>query len=339
MIRLYSYKNNFGDDLSPYIISNLSGEQVIFRKPFSYKRFFLDFLRFLKKLFLKGVIDKSLINYSPFHKVIISIGSILQESTLNSIVWGSGLGSKNISIKGGEFLAVRGPLSQKRLSELGFNVPEVTGDPAILLPLVYPREKNKSKKKYKLGIIPHKSDYVDIDNDLKKIKINDFLIIDLVDPDLEGVIDSFLSCDRILSSSLHGLIVAHSYNIPAVWFEKNTLFGDGNKFNYNYFQPFAKAKFGLCPHQADWEGDLDYMWTYRFIESCFVEAIPILFQGAPLGKNFIHGFNYYWDYEALNGSFNPHDPTYDKEIAKSNRFLAERIFCLTEEECKLINAS
>jgi len=112
-----------------------------------------------------------------------------------------------------------------------------------------------------------------------------------------------------------------------------------NKFNYNYFQTFAKAKFGLCPHQADWEGEIDYMWTYRFIESCFIEAIPILFEGAPLGKMFIDGFNYYWDYEALNDSFNPNNPTYDIEIAKSNRFLAERIFCLTEEECKLINTT
>ena len=112
-----------------------------------------------------------------------------------------------------------------------------------------------------------------------------------------------------------------------------------NKFNYNYFQTFAEAKLGLCPHQADWEGDLDHMWTHRFIESCFVESIPILFQAAPLGEKFIHGFNYYWDYEVLNGSFNLNDPNYDKEIAKSNRFLAERMFCLTEDECKLISAT
>jgi hypothetical protein len=81
------------------------------------------------------------------------------------------------------------------------------------------------------------------------------------------------------------------------------------------------------------------MWTYRFIESCFVESIPILFQAAPLGKKFIDGFKYYWDFEVLSDSFNSDDPNYDKEIAKNNRLLSKRMFCITEEECKLISAT
>ncbi|MCL7763386.1 polysaccharide pyruvyl transferase family protein [Polaribacter sp. Z014] len=252
MIRLYNYENNFGDDLSPYIISKLSGEKVVLRKPFSLSRFGLDFLRFFKKLLLKGVADKSLLAYSPFNKVIISIGSILEESTSNSIVWGSGLGSKDIKIKGGEFLAVRGPLSQKRLSELGLKVPEVIGDPAILLPLIYPRKNAIIKKRFKVGVIPHKIDYVDIVSDLQKLNLEDFLVIDLVDPNLEKVMDDFLSCDMILSSSLHGLIVSHSYNIPAVWFQKSPLAGDGSKF-VDYF-----SSVGITPYSYINYEDIDF---------------------------------------------------------------------------------
>jgi pyruvyltransferase len=232
MIRLYSYKNNFGDDLSPYIISKLSGEEVVYRKPFSIKRFSFDFLRFIKQLVLKGSFDRSLLSYSPFQSVIISIGSILEEATANSVVWGSGLGSKDIKIKGGEFRAVRGPLSQKRLTELGFNAPDAIGDPAILLPLIYPNN-NKGITNI-VGIIPHKSDFKKISTDLLKTDDKNLLIIDLTDPDLEQNIDNFLSCDYILSSSLHGLIVAHAYGIPALWFEEGKLFGDGSKFD-DYF--------------------------------------------------------------------------------------------------------
>ncbi|MBB6327947.1 hypothetical protein FHS59_003590 [Algoriphagus iocasae] len=234
MIRLYHYFNNFGDDLSPYIISKLSKEKVVYRKPFSFKRSFLDFLRFFKKIFLEASFDKSLLMYSPFHKVIISIGSILEESTSNSVVWGSGLGSRNINIKGGNFLAVRGPLSQQRLAELGFNVPTAIGDPAILLPLIYPSGERSIVKKFKIGIIPHKTDFHEVNEKAKNLNRSEILILNLGDVNLENAIDDIISCQYVLSSSLHGLIVAHSYNIPAVRFRKGVLFGDGSKF-LDYF--------------------------------------------------------------------------------------------------------
>jgi hypothetical protein len=252
MIRLYSYKNNFGDDLSPYIISKLSGQKVLFNKPFTMINLVIDFLRFVKKALLKAEIDTSLLRYNPFNKVVLGIGSILQESTSNCLVWGSGLASKDINIKGGKFLAVRGPLSQKRLDDLGYKVPSAIGDPALLLPLVYPSKKNKLKKRYNFGIIPHKNDYNDIYAYFKKKELNNYLIIDLVEPNLEKVIDQFLSCDHILSTSLHGLIVAHAYGIPAIWFEKNILLGDGSKFK-DYF-----LSIGIKPYQPNSFNELDF---------------------------------------------------------------------------------
>ena len=74
MIYLYHYKNNFGDELSPYIIHKLSGQKIKYAKPFTLKNLFLDLLRFFKKIIFKRKIDKSLIAYYPFKKVIISIG-------------------------------------------------------------------------------------------------------------------------------------------------------------------------------------------------------------------------------------------------------------------------
>jgi len=109
-----------------------------------------------------------------------------------------------------------------------------------------------------------------------------------------------------------------------------------DQFNIEYFSELAKSKFGLCPHQIDWIGDKEFMWTYRFIECCFVEAIPILFKDAPLGESFINGFNYMWDYQLFDLNKSSDLSCADSE---NNRLLAKQKFCLTEEECKLINAT
>lgn len=61
-------------------------------------------------------------------------------------------------------------------------------------------------------------------------------------------------------------------------------------YNYDYFRGLSSSKFGLCPHQKDFLGHPDTMWTYRFIESCMCKAIPLVFVETPLGKNFTDGF-------------------------------------------------
>ena len=234
MVRLYWYRNNFGDELSPYIISKLSGEKVVYRKPYSNSNFIKDILRFVKSLLLKRTINKSILMYSPFHKVLISIGSILEEATNNTIVWGAGIGSRYVNIRGGEFAAVRGPFSQERLKELNFIAPQAIGDPAILLPLIYPVIQQKTAKN-KIGIIPHIVDFNQIKEVFSHTNIRNISIIDLSSCDIEGTIEEITSCNWVLSSSLHGLIVSHAYNIPAIWFVQNDLAGDGVKFA-DYFR-------------------------------------------------------------------------------------------------------
>lgn len=128
--------------------------------------------------------------------------------------------------------AVRGPKTRKLLIEQGISCPEVYGDPALLLPFVY---NPNIRKKYKIGIVPH---YVDSNSIyLEKFKNNDdILIIDILGKDPFSFLDKLLSCEKIISSSLHGLIVSDAYKIPSLWVEfSNNVLGNGFKF-YDYLE-------------------------------------------------------------------------------------------------------
>jgi len=149
----------------------------------------------------------------------------------NIVIWGSGIiDSKDTFQKPTKVLCVRGPLTRKRFLELGYDCPEIYGDISLLLPRFY---QPKSSKKYKVGIIPH---FVDFDlcqkifSDLKNVKIIDTC------QDVEEVIDEIHECEMTISSSLHGIIVSHAYNIPSCWTKfSDNLAGDGVKFLDYYY--------------------------------------------------------------------------------------------------------
>lgn len=89
---------------------------------------------------------------------------------------------------------------------------------------------SRSRKKFKYGLIPH---HVDKNNsNLKKwLERDDVLFID-IQQDIEPFIDQLLSCEKIISSSLHGLIASDSYSIPNI----HVIFSDkllGGQFKFD----------------------------------------------------------------------------------------------------------
>lgn len=208
---------NYGDLLSKYLVEHISGEETHWINPNKTKWYHL------KKE-----------NY-------LVIGSILTYANKHSVVWGSGIIERTSNFGAAKFLAVRGPETRKRVLELGYECPEVYGDPGILLPLFY----NPSiDKKYKVGIIPHYVDYELVSNwykDDEHIKVINFRT-----NSVEKTTDEILSCERIVSSSLHGVIVSQAYNIPTVWVQfSDKLYGDNVKFE-DYFKSV-----GIPPYQAN----------------------------------------------------------------------------------------
>lgn len=205
-IKLWWHENegifNFGDELNPYLVGKISNKPIE---------------RIVK------------IPKFSFYKVNICIGSVINIAKWNCNVWGAGIIERNAIIHRSNFYAVRGPITQSRMLELGLKPPKAIGDPAILLPLYY---EPKAKKRYKFGFIPH---IIDLDYFKHKLLLPDTIIINFTKPNIEAIINDICSCEIIYSSSLHGLIVAHAYGIPCVWMQtKNKLFGDNIKF-IDYF--------------------------------------------------------------------------------------------------------
>lgn len=201
-----AHRNNLGDIISPLIANQFSPKKVIRISKNKCKR--------VEHYFM--------------------IGSILQRCTKNSIIWGSGFISESSVCKEipKRVLAVRGPLTRKKLLDQGIACPEIYGDPALLLPEVYPIANQKIK--YKLGIIPH---FLDKNNiELKKFADNlDIKIIDIQNKKPLKVIDEMLQCEKIISSSLHGIIISDAYHIPSVWTQFSKPIGDDNFKFLDYF--------------------------------------------------------------------------------------------------------
>lgn len=138
-------------------------------------------------------------------------------------VWGAGIidGNKPLKVKPRKVYAVRGPLTRKKLLAEEVECPEIYGDPALLTPLYYRPNK---QKRYKYGIISHVSNQATVAN----LRMNgkcisecaDVLIINLGQYiHWHDIIDQVCECESILSSSLHGLIIAEAYRVPNVWIE------------------------------------------------------------------------------------------------------------------------
>lgn len=132
-----------------------------------------------------------------------------------SVIWGTGIISDEPNfknrIKCHSVKAVRGRLTEKILIDKGVISPEsvILGDPGLLMPNYYLPQ---IPKKRKVGVIPHY-----IDSNCPYIKDSDDVMIIDVKQSPESFINDILMCEFIVSSSLHGLILADSYGIPNKW--------------------------------------------------------------------------------------------------------------------------
>lgn len=126
--------------------------------------------------------------------------------------------------------AVRGRETAEALRSHGLTVPETYGDPVWFLPKIFP---DPNSKTHELGVIVHISELDAptaaslVRASIERYRIPPELARDIkiintyTSATIEGLkakTEEILSCRRILSTSLHGLVIAEAYGIPCAWF-------------------------------------------------------------------------------------------------------------------------
>jgi hypothetical protein len=177
-------RGNFGDELGPHLVEALFGRRSVWAEPSACE--------------------------------VASAGSIIEvimagKGTNRPALWGSGLfyPRSRASIAAGEFeiTALRGRLTKDRMTNLVSDV--ALGDPGLLAQALLGTATRRAST---LGIVPH---YVDADLPaVAQLRTwPGVRIIDVTNPAPE-VVGEIARCHYVLSSSLHGLVVADSVGTP-----------------------------------------------------------------------------------------------------------------------------
>ncbi|MEE3325413.1 MAG: polysaccharide pyruvyl transferase family protein [Methanosphaera sp.] len=117
---------------------------------------------------------------------------------------------------------VRGPRTRDILLKKGYNCPEVYGDPAILMPMIYYPKTQTGKRDY--SVILHKSDDRNVPFRIETISYG-----------FKDFIDQIVNSKLIISSSLHGIILAESYGTPAILLNDSRMDFNMLKYEDYYF--------------------------------------------------------------------------------------------------------
>ncbi len=155
---------------------------------------------------------------------ILVIGSILSFVQAHHMVWGTGaMHQTDRPHRKARYFAVRGPLTREVVLKAGGECPERYGDPALLLPKIYAPPVTPV---HELGVVPHYRDK----RGLEEAKMLGLPVVWPLNKNPLKVVDQLRQCKAIVSSSLHGIVIAHAYGIPAAWLASDKLNGDGIKF-------------------------------------------------------------------------------------------------------------
>lgn len=146
-------------------------------------------------------------------KRVFAVGSVMHFADDGDTVWGTGVNGKvatDLHRFGAlDVRAVRGPVTRKWLADhRDIDAPEVYGDPALLLPELLPEAASwLQQKKRGLGVVPNFHDVAAYGSHPG-----------FIDPKRNplAVVEDIVRSEMIAASSLHGVIVAEAFGIPAV---------------------------------------------------------------------------------------------------------------------------
>ena len=146
---------------------------------------------------------------TPRTRKLFAVGSIVEKAVQDATLWGTGLRHAILAPHGLalDVRAVRGPLTRDALMHIGYACPEVFGDPAVLLPRFYQPQPARRRP---FLLVPHFLKEREI---LEKYPDN---AVSTLTSDWRGFVDQIAAADLVISGSLHGIVLAEAYGVPAI---------------------------------------------------------------------------------------------------------------------------
>lgn len=211
----WNYPNelNFGDEISAPIISILTGRKVEWA----------------------SVASCDLVGAGSV------LGTISAKRRELPQIWGTGFmhpASGDSTSSKVQANAVRGALSARRVGTEQSSTSPALGDPGILADLLL---SGPVKKTHMVGLIPH---YVDEGNPkFENLAKKPFVKVIDVRLSPKDIVKEIASCEAVISSSLHGLIVADSLGVPNKHYPvSGKLSGGSFKFR-DYYSAFPDRSY------------------------------------------------------------------------------------------------
>ena len=140
---------------------------------------------------------------------LLSVGSVMHFGQRGNVIWGAGINGKvrqtlqhPLDVR-----AVRGPLTRAVLLGHGIDTPEIYGDPALLFPRLFEVPIGARRE---LLVMPNL-------NELGRMDDEDLPEQSIVSPlgDAFEIVSQIRGADFVVASSLHALVFADAYGIPA----------------------------------------------------------------------------------------------------------------------------
>lgn len=166
---------------------------------------------------------------------IVAVGSIMKLTLAGDVVWGAGVNGKSREVGAGADLdvrAVRGPLTAEQLRSSGAKVPAVYGDPALLWSRFWPRGDYLGDRASSsaVTIVPNLHDWPRFRKDPRAVSPQG---------PVHEVAAAIARSEFVCGSSLHGIVLAESFGIPARLIEP----GHEPSFKYvDYYRGTGRAR-------------------------------------------------------------------------------------------------
>ncbi len=197
------FPGNFGDWLSPLMISHYTDARVVLQSP-----------------------------VKPATKPhLISLGSIGRFIKSNSVVVGTGISTDDIELnRKAQYISVRGPVTARVLKQSGGPSVEAFGDPGLALSRVIPVTRGATNGKIAfIRHFSHTSAPMQLPENMEELSVMMSRPTDIVE-----FVGKLAQYDAVVTSAMHVMITCQSYGIPCglVTFEgyEENVHGSGIKY-------------------------------------------------------------------------------------------------------------